>query len=109
MSADKRTLAKTRRETLAQEFQRLTAEMEADGSLARERLKLEVAEAIYLELKSQKISQGELARRVGVSQPVVSVWLNGENVTLETLAKIGHALSCEWVLTLKKREKKKRK
>jgi len=54
--------------------------------------------------KSKGYTQHELAKKLGVSQVMVSRWENGEeNFTIDTLAKISTALEIEWNNPLEKR------
>jgi transcriptional regulator with XRE-family HTH domain len=61
--------------------------------LAQERLILDATEAVVGLLEEEKVSRQELARRLGKSKGFVSQLLSGErNMTLRTLADLGHAL-----------------
>ncbi len=60
--------------------------MELDMSFA-------LADKIAAVLKEKKISQKELAKRMGKTETEVSRWLGGtHNFTLRTIAKISNAL-----------------
>ena len=57
----------------------------------------QVAATIQLQRKAKGYTQLELARRLGVSQVMVSRWENGEeNITLATLVKISSALDLDF-------------
>jgi transcriptional regulator with XRE-family HTH domain len=61
----------------------------------REKLLVEVTEAIAKVLNEEGISQTELARRLGTTKGYVSQLLNGgRNLTLKTLADVADALGC---------------
>ena len=47
---------------------------------------------LHARMKSLKISQGELARRMGTSRPYVTKLLEGGNFTLQTMVKLAMAL-----------------
>lgn len=68
-----------------------------DVLLAEERLILEATEAVVAVLDANGISRQELAQRMGKSKGFVSQLLSGErNMTLRTLADLGHALGCRF-------------
>ena len=55
---------------------------------------LDLARSLKSILKQRGISQKELAKKVGASEPEVSRWLNGRhNFTLNTVFKICNALN----------------
>lgn len=57
------------------------------------RVMIEVNEQIVQRMEELAISQHELARRIGITQPALSRLLNhGTNVTMRTLVKIAVAL-----------------
>jgi len=57
----------------------------------------QIASAIQRHRRDKGYTQRELAKRLGVSQVMVSRWENGEeNFTIATLAKIAVALEIEW-------------
>jgi transcriptional regulator with XRE-family HTH domain len=59
-------------------------------------LKRLLAEALRQLRVESGLSQVEMARRLGVSQPTLNRLENGsQNVTLDTLARLCHALRCE--------------
>lgn len=66
-----------------------------------DRLKVEISERIYQAMNHQGVSNAELARRLGKSRAYVTKLLRGTtNFTLESLVRIGRALSCEVELEL---------
>jgi plasmid maintenance system antidote protein VapI len=80
-------------ETTAQRTARLAAM--PPGELLRRR----VAETLLERMIDAHVSGAELARRLGKSRAYVSKVLSGsENLTLESLAQLGHALECDLVL-----------
>jgi len=56
-------------------------------------------------MTQNKISQAELAKRLKVSQPYISKLLQGENLTLKSIAKITDALDYQATLQLILRKK----
>jgi transcriptional regulator with XRE-family HTH domain len=72
-----------------------TKQSDYEQLLAQERLILDATEAVVVLLQEQNVSRQELARRIGKSKGFVSQLLSGErNMTLRTLADLGHALGC---------------
>ena len=64
----------------------------------------QIAATIQRQRKEKGYTQHELAKKLGVSQVMVSRWENGEeNFTIATLAKISAALGIEWNNPLEKR------
>jgi len=60
-----------------------------------------IAEEMQNLMTQQNITQAELANRLGVSAPYVNKLMKGEtNFTIESLAKIAHALNTELKVTL---------
>jgi predicted transcriptional regulator len=56
-------------------------------------LSIDITEQLYVRMKELGLSQRELARRIGRSQPYVCKLLNdGSNMTLLTLVKLAQAL-----------------
>jgi transcriptional regulator with XRE-family HTH domain len=60
----------------------------------------------YLALRKLReklnLTQGEMARRIGVKQPAISKFENGDRrLTLEALSQIITALGGEWEITVK--------
>lgn len=78
-------------------------------SLSQEEIKTakyiaQVAATIQLQRKAKGYTQQELARRLGVSQVMVSRWENGgENITIATLVRISTALDLDFYNPLEKR------
>jgi predicted XRE-type DNA-binding protein len=63
---------------------------------------IEVCEAFALYMQQQKISQSEMARRLGINRSAVHKFMSGkQNLTLETIAKYAVALGVDPKLTLK--------
>ena len=59
-------------------------------------LMIEINEQFCARMKELKITQRELAKRIGKSQPYVAKFLNhGANMTLETIALFAKALDLE--------------
>jgi transcriptional regulator with XRE-family HTH domain len=68
-------------------------DLDHERMLDQERLILHATEAIVGLLIEQSVSRQELANRLGKSKGLVSQLLSGErNMTLRTLADLGHAL-----------------
>ena len=72
----------------------------ADSLRPEERMAAEsiaqIAATIQRQRKTQGYTQAELAKKLGVTQVMVSRWENGEeNFTVATLAKISAALGME--------------
>lgn len=67
----------------------------SDPEYQIEELSLAVSEAIRDRMKSERISQTELAKKLGVSKACVSQLLNAErcNLTLQRLARLANALN----------------
>lgn len=62
-----------------------------------------IAEEMQDLMTQQNITQAELANRLGVSAPYVNKLMKGEtNFTIESLAKIAHALNTELTVSLRK-------
>ncbi len=69
-------------------------------------VKLGLSEMIYDLRKSKKMSQKELGRAIGVSQPYIAKIEDGEeNLTLETIVKLLAALNTCLELKPEKRDK----
>lgn len=84
------------RKTTSEQFSDLLQRAEQSDAFQIDRLKLEISERIYATMKQQRTSNAELARRLGKSRAYVTKLLRGTtNFTLESLVRIGRALSCE--------------
>ncbi len=84
-----------RKVTVADRFARMLSKSEKLGALQSERVKVEAAERIYLEMERQGINNAELARRLKKSRAYITKVLEGnENFTIETLCQIAKALGC---------------
>lgn len=84
-------MSKTASERFAEMFRRF------EHSEARqiEDAKVELSEQIYVEMKRQKVTNAELAKRLGTSSAYVTKILQGNaNFTIESLIKIARALNC---------------
>ena len=68
--------------------------------------KLKIVEAIVALRQKRKITQKELSRRMGVSQPFVARLERAEthNFSLETLLKLVHALNGELEIRIRPRK-----
>lgn len=82
--------------TVSERFADLLQRAESTDAYQIDRLKVEISERIYDAMKAQGVSNAELARRLGKSRAYVTKLLRGTtNFTLESLVRIGRALSCE--------------
>ena len=82
--------------TVRERFAGLLHRAESTDAYQIDRLKVEISERIYNAMKEQGVSNAELARRLGKSRAYVTKLLRGTtNFTLESLVRIGRALSCE--------------
>jgi cyanate lyase len=89
------------RKTVTERFAGLLERAELTDAYQVDRLKVEISERIYNVMKEQGVSNAELARRLGKSRAYVTKLLRGTtNFTLESLVRIGRALSCEVQLEL---------
>jgi transcriptional regulator with XRE-family HTH domain len=87
--------------TATERFADLLQRAEQSDAYQIDRLKVEISERIYNAMKQQDLSNAELARRLGKSRAYVTKLLRGTtNFTLESLVRIGLALSCEVELNL---------
>lgn len=78
---------------------RATAFAADDLMCEKARLSVLAAMIIDMSMKHAKINQAELARRSGISEPRITLILQGaENITLETLARLGLATGAYWRL-----------
>lgn len=86
----------TERKRTSEQFADLLQRAEQSDVFHIDRLKLEISERIYAAMKQHGTSNAELARRLGKSRAYVTKLLRGTtNFTLESLVRIGRALSCE--------------
>jgi plasmid maintenance system antidote protein VapI len=84
------------RKTTTERFTDLLQRAEQSDAFQIDRRKAEISERIYQAMKQQDVSNAELARRLGKSRAYVTKLLRGTtNFTLESLVRIGRALSCE--------------
>ena len=89
------------RKTVTERFAGLLQRAESTDAYQVDRLKVGISERIYNVMKEQGVSNAELARRLGKSRAYVTKLLRGTtNFTLESLVRIGRALSCEVELEL---------
>ena len=87
--------------TTARRFADLLQKAEQSDTFQIDNLKVEISEQIYQAMNQQGISNADLARRLGKSRAYVTKLLRGTtNFTLESLVRIGWALSCEVELEL---------
>lgn len=71
-------------------------ELENDPDYIAAGLMIEINEQIFTRMQELQVSQTELAKRIGKSQPYVSKLLNdGSNMTLKTIAKLSLALDLD--------------
>ena len=84
------------RKTATQRFAEVLQRAEQSDAFRIDHLKVQISERIYEAMKQQAVSNAELARRLGKSRAYVTKLLRGTtNFTLESLVRIGRALSCE--------------
>ena len=84
------------RKAVTERFADLLQRAELSDAFQIDRLKVEISERIYNAMNQQGVSNAELARRLGKSRAYVTKLLRGTtNFTLESLVRIGRALSCE--------------
>ncbi|MBK9706913.1 MAG: helix-turn-helix transcriptional regulator [Acidobacteria bacterium] len=77
-------------------FSDLIRQIQESPGFKVEELKVEIAEQIYLAMERNKISNSELARRMGKSRAYITKILRGNvNFTLETLVAISNALQMD--------------
>lgn len=68
-----------------------------EAVVKQERLILSATELIVGLMTVENVSRADLAKRMKVSRPTITQLLSGErNLTLRTLADIGHALGVEF-------------
>ena len=78
-------------------FTAMFAEAETRDEFHIAGVKIEIAEQIYRMMGERKVTQTELARRLGKNRAYISKILKGTtNFTIETLVKIGRQLGAEW-------------
>jgi transcriptional regulator with XRE-family HTH domain len=103
--ADKRRTGDT-----GADFRRMFQKLETSGDLELEAAKVEVAEQIYLAMRTQKISKAELARRLRSSRAYVTKILQGTaNFTIESLSRIAFCLNSGWKFRMVSLESKNRR
>jgi transcriptional regulator with XRE-family HTH domain len=74
---------------------------ERKRAYAQERLIVDVTEAIYERLAAAGLTKADLARELPSSRSHISQLLSGgRNMTLRTLADMGHILGCKVTVTL---------
>lgn len=82
-------------------FNQLLDNKQGRKFLAEEELVTCVTERVFELLEEEGITQAELARRLNVKPPRISRMLSGNsNITLKTLAGIGHALDKEITISI---------
>lgn len=82
--------------TTAERFARLGQRLAGDGRLQIDAAKVELSEQIYTAMQDKRITEAELARRLGSSRAYINKVLQGAtNFTVESLVKIGLALGLE--------------
>ncbi len=87
--------------TTAKRFADLLQSAEQSDRFRIDGLKVEVSEQIYEAMNQQGISNADLERRLGKSRAYVTKLLRGTtNFTLESLVRIGRALSNEVEINL---------
>src|SRR5688500_18606190 len=90
-----------RSKTTAKRFADLLQSAEQSDRFRIDGLKVEISEQIYEAMNQQGISNADLARRLGKSRAYVTKLLRGTtNFTLESLVRIGRALSTEAEINL---------
>src|SRR5688500_20369004 len=97
-----------RSKTTAKRFADLLQSAEQSDRFQIDGLKVEISEQIYLAMNQQGISNADLARRLGKSRAYVTKLLRGTtNCTLESLVRIGRALSNEVEINLVRSEERR--
>ena len=87
--------------TTAKRFADLLQSAEQSDRFRIDGLKVEISEQIYEAMNQQGISNADLARRLGKSRAYITKLLRGTtNFTLESLVRIGRALSNEVEINL---------
>ncbi|MCM3903734.1 MAG: helix-turn-helix domain-containing protein [Pyrinomonadaceae bacterium] len=96
--------------TTSKRFADLLQSVEQSDRFQIDALKVEISEQIYRAMNRQRISNAELARRLGKSRAYVTKLLRGTtNFTLESLVRIGRALSNEVQISLVSKPTARRK
>lgn len=84
------------RQTATDFFEQAFRQLEEDPEARSNRIRIEIAEQIYLAMQRQNVTRSELAASLGKSRSYVSMLLRGtENLTIQTLDRIAGALKCE--------------
>lgn len=78
--------------SLADKLSRLIERAEQTAEYWRDVAETDFTRDLHARMKRMKISQAELARRMGTSRPHVTKLLNGGNFTLNTMVKLATAL-----------------
>ncbi len=87
--------------TLEERMARLNPERRAKIEARTDELHREYL-ALWKLREKLNLTQGEMARRIGVKQPAISKLENGDRrLTLEALSEITTALGGEWEITVK--------
>lgn len=88
-------------------FVTLFAEAESGDGYHIAEIKIKIAEQIYKMMEKRRITQSDLARRLGKNRAYISRILRGTtNFTVETLVKIARGLDATWGFQLTKAEKR---
>jgi len=78
-------------------FDAAVDELQDDVEFLTEGMAIDVANEIRRVMKAQRVTQSELARRMGASRAHISKLLNyTPNMTLRSLVAIAHALGMRW-------------
>lgn len=87
-------------------FSILFQEVEKDSKFHAEEMKIEIAEQIFCAMERRNLNQAQLADKLGLDKSYISKVLKGNiNLTIETLAKIGHELEVVWKIKLEEQPK----
>ncbi|MGD9678861.1 MAG: helix-turn-helix domain-containing protein [Vulcanibacillus sp.] len=74
---------------------------ESGDSFVENRLNLQILSQIFGIMKNKKITNAELAKRMGVSRAYITKLFNGNcNFTIKTLINISKALDCKIDISL---------
>ena len=94
--------------TGAEWFLDLGERLRKEGRLQIDQAKLELSEQVFQLMQDQRVTEAELARRLGSSRAYVNKVLQGNtNFTIESLVKLGMALGCELVIKFKEERSEK--